>query len=349
MKNLIFTFLFVSLTSMVWGQDQHFTQFISSPLVTNPAMTGLFGGKYRLSTIYRNQWRGALQDPYVTFAAALDVRFELELNSQYKDAAAVGLLFSSDKVSNIDFSTNTIALSGAFHKGLDYDHKQFLTLGIQGGVSQRNVSYEALFFDDQFNGTDEFNQATQEDLPANNFSYGDFAAGLNYIYRPKDRSYVNTGLSMHHILQPQVTFYDFEDEENPYEGSKLFSKYSAQVSAEFPINDNFSIMPRALYALQGPHQEIVAGANLRMIISDYMNNSLMFGGWVRPVSNADKSFNVESVALMVGLEYYSWLFGFSFESNLVDLTQYHQGQNAFEISVTYLGEYENDSILCPSF
>lgn len=349
MKNLIFTLLLIFSTSLVWGQDQHFTQFLTSSLVTNPANTGLFGGKYRLSSIYRNQWRGAAFNPYVTFAAALDVRFDLELNSQYKDAAAVGLLFSSDGVSDIDFTTNTIAISGAFHKGLDFDEKQVLVAGFQGAVSQRNVSYEELFFDDQFNGTDNFDLATQEDLPANNFSFGDFAAGLNYINRPSTRSYINFGVSMHHILQPEVTFYDLNDEDNSFPGSRLFAKYSAQFASEFPIAEKLSILPRALYAIQGPHQQIIAGTNFRMIISDFTTNSLIVGGWVRPVSNFDNSFNVESVAIMLGLEYYSWIFGFSYESNLVDLSQYQQGQNSFEISVTYLGEYENDSVLCPSF
>ena len=178
----LFLFIFMNLAK---AQDKHFTQFYASPLTLNPALTGAFDGRYRVGGIYRDQWRGVLDNPYVTFAGSVDVRFDITLDSRYKDAFAVGLLFYNDEVPGIDFSTNQIALSGAFHKGLDFDKKQFLSLGFQAGLAQRNINYENLTFDDQFNNLDAYSFPTLEDLPENNFAFSDFNVGLNYTYSPK--------------------------------------------------------------------------------------------------------------------------------------------------------------------
>ena len=152
MRKIFILLLTLFFTLELSAQDKHFTQFYASPLTLNPALTGAYNGRYRVSTIYRDQWRRVLESPYRTFATELDVRFKVKSNSQYKDAAAVGLVFFRDKVSGIDFGTQQIALSGAYHKGLDFTNRQFLTIGFQGAISQRNVNFEQLTFGDQFDG-----------------------------------------------------------------------------------------------------------------------------------------------------------------------------------------------------
>ena len=49
--------LFVMLEPCAFAQDLHFSQFMNSPLTTNPANTGFIpGGDYRIGINYRNQW-----------------------------------------------------------------------------------------------------------------------------------------------------------------------------------------------------------------------------------------------------------------------------------------------------
>ena len=160
MKRLLLLFFVFSATAGLIAQDQHFTQFYASPLTLNPAMTGNFSGRYRVGMIYRDQWRGAFDQPFKTFSASADVRFDVPTQSRYKDAVAVGLLFFKDEVSGIDFVTNQIALSGAFHKSLGYEGRQVLSVGAQLGLLQRSVLYERLTFDDQFNSIDGFSECT---------------------------------------------------------------------------------------------------------------------------------------------------------------------------------------------
>lgn len=325
------------------AQDQHFTQFYASPLTLNPALTGAFNGKYRAGAIYRDQWRNALDQPYVTFSSAIDVRFDVELDSRYKDAFAIGLMFFNDKVNGFDFSTNQIALSGAFHKGINFEKTQFISAGFQGALAQRNVNYENLIFDDQFNEVDGFDFATAEDLPENNFTFADLSVGLNYIYSPSNRASFFAGVAMHHVLQPQVTFYEFNDGGD----SKLHAKYSAQLSASIPLSNLVSVSPRFLIASQGPHMQMNTGANFRLQVNDFGATSFHIGSWVRPVKNEDDSMTLDAVVMMVGFELNSVLVGLSYDLNLNSLSTKRQG--AFELSITYLGESDDDVIMCPKF
>ncbi len=347
---LIFLF-FILFTDCVNAHHKHFTQFYAAPLTLNPALTGSMPGRYRVSGIYRDQWRGVLDNPYVTFGAAVDVNFDIEFDSRYKDQVAIGLLFVNDQVPEVDFSTNQISLSAALHKGLDFDKKQFLTLGVQGTMAQRNVNYENLTFDDQFNEIDGFEFATAEELPENNFAYGDLAVGLNYLYSPKKGAVINVGLAMHHVFSPDLSFYasSTPEDEEPISVSKLYSKYSAQLSVQLPLSDQLFLLPRVLYAIQGPHQQINAGANLRIKLNNHNNNSLHLGSWVRPVKDDDGSTSVDAVVGLVGLEIGGVSFGLSYDANLNSLSTYKQGQGAIEFSLTYIGSFDNEDLLCPKF
>ena len=56
-------------------QDLHFSQFMNSPLLTNPANTGFIpDGDYRLGVNYRNQWASITDFPYKTMSAFGDVQ-----------------------------------------------------------------------------------------------------------------------------------------------------------------------------------------------------------------------------------------------------------------------------------
>lgn len=345
MKRIIVTFAALLLLFSSDAQDKHFTQFYASPLTLNPALTGAFNGRYRVGGIYRDQWRNVLESPYTTFAGAVDVRWDLELDSRFKDALGVGILFYNDRVGGIDFSTNQMALSAAFHKGLDYDKKQFLSAGFQLGIAQRNVNYEDLFFDDQFNDLDQFNGATGENLPENNFSFADFSAGLNYTFSPTKRMSFFIGGAVHHLNSPQISFFP---EQNGGE-SELFTKYSAQFSAQIPLTDRLSLIPRALFAKQGPHVEMNFGSNLRIGLNDFTNNAVQFGSWVRPVTNEDDQLALDALIVLFGLEISNVLIGFSYDVNLNAINTINRSQNAFEISVVYLGEFDDESIMCPKF
>ena len=57
------------------AQDLHYSQFMNSPLLTNPANTGFIpDGDYRLGANFRNQWSSVTAFPYKTFSVFGDVQ-----------------------------------------------------------------------------------------------------------------------------------------------------------------------------------------------------------------------------------------------------------------------------------
>src|SRR5258708_39442880 len=60
---------FLCLAPCTFGQDLHFSQFMNSPLLTNPANTGFIPqADYRLGMNYRNQWSAIMAVPYKTMS-----------------------------------------------------------------------------------------------------------------------------------------------------------------------------------------------------------------------------------------------------------------------------------------
>ena len=352
LRIILACFVFIIFSSTLFAQDQHFTQYFAAPMTVNPAYTGAFQGKYRIGVVRREQWGQALNSPYTTFAGAVDIRFPASRKQRkFDDAVGVGVLFFNDKVDDVGFRTTQMALSAAYHKALDQYGSHYLTLGLQLATNQRSVNYENLTFEDQYDGLNGYSLPTGEALPENNFSYSDVALGLNYTFSPTRRVTFFLGAAMHHVFEPNVSFLAANPDVSISipEEDNLHRKYSAQLTARFPVADNIHLTPRILIYSQGPHLEMNAGTNVRFSVGDFTPFALYLGSWVRPVRNADQTIMLDAVVGMIGIEYNNLLFGFSYDLNVDDLALSSNPRNSFEISIAYLGNFENDEILCPKF
>ena len=333
------------------AQDPHFSQFYASPLTINPALAGTGSGTYRLSTIYRDQWRSALESPLTTFAFAGDLKFGLDAGrNSVGDVAALGLNFFADRVAGFDLNTTSMALTGAYHKLLNAKTKQYLGGGFQIGVLQRSLNYEDLTFQDEFNTLDGYTLGTSETLPANNFAVADMSFGLNLSGEPSSRVRYNVGVALFHFAQPNISFYGSSNDPDPQlrKESKLFSRLVFNASASLKISELISISPRLLVLMQGPHTEIDLGNNFRFEFyeRDYM--AVHFGAWLRAVNNTS-GFGLESFVFMAGLEYNRFVIGFSYDLGIGDVLDSRLGLTSYEFSVTYTGKHDNDSAFCPVF
>lgn len=349
MRNIFVSFLFLLFSLEIQAQDRLFSQFYASPLTLNPALTGAFEGKFRVSSIYRDQWREAMDNPYQTFSSALDLRWRMgKERKRYQDHVAVGIMFFQDRAGAINFSTTKIAASAAYHKALDVRNTQFISLGFQAGIVQRNVNFGNITFEDQFNGTTGYSDPTEERLPENNYSFGDYSIGLNYVFSPKtSRFRLFAGGAIHHFHNPTVSFYHKTDDESDEPNNKLAPRYSAQLSAQVPVSKGITFLPRAIFDRQDSHMKLDAGGNFRMSLSDFRLVSLHLGSYVRPVSDFGNGLRLDAVVALVGIEFNNVLIGTSYDFYLGKTAGFNRG--TFEMSVAYLGEYEDDLILCPKF
>ena len=333
------------------AQDPHFSQFYAAPMLLNPALTGAFDGQLRASMIYRDQWRSAMATPFATTSAALDFRFPLKIGGRnVGDAASAGVVFLNDRVREYDYSFNQIVFSGAFHKMLNKRTNQILSAGAQFGVGQRNVNYSNLLFQDQFSilpsGQSGYFNESRENLPSNNIAYIDMSVGVNYSYAPKGKPGIYAGVAAMHVNQPDLSFYRRDDETLAAE--PLYRKYAAHVAGTIPFSNTLSIQPRAMILAQGKSLQSVMGTNFRMKTDAFSKVSLHVGAWGRAVRKVD-GFGMDAVIAMLGIEYHNVLLGTSYDVGISPATSAMRGGGSFEISLAYLGNYENDALLCPQF
>ncbi|MEM1327346.1 MAG: PorP/SprF family type IX secretion system membrane protein [Bacteroidota bacterium] len=341
-----------ALIISVTAQDSHFTQFYATPMNLNPALAGGFDGTYRFSFLYRDQWAQAMESPFATFNAALDLRFPIRYNqSRTQDAFGAGIMFETDRVSSVGYSSTGAHFFAAFHKSLSSRNNQYLSGGVQFGLNQRNINNTRLTFEDQFNGSTGFTGATNELLPPeNSFAFSDLSVGLNYSYSPSRSAALFLGGAIHHVLEPEISYYyDRQDDDDALGSNALHRKYTAHIGARFPLTSKVSLLPRAVARLQGPHLEVNAGSNVRFALGQYGGSAMHIGGWVRPVGNEQKALDLEAAIMMVGFEVDNVLFGFSYDLSLSALQANRSQQSAFEISIAYLGNYNSETILCPTF
>jgi type IX secretion system PorP/SprF family membrane protein len=333
-----------------YGQDPHFSQFYASPLNLNPALAGTAAGNYRVSVNYRDQWRGALDNPLKTFGASGDLKHMMNDRQNRPDILAGGFMFFSDQVSDFDLNTNQIALVGAYHKSLSQNYDNYIGIGVQFGLNQKSINYEDLFFQDQFNAIDGFDLQTGELLPANNFAFLDFVVGLNYSTAPRKGVKYYGGVSFAHLSSPNISFYRSDESPNPdlIKENKLHRKLSAYVGASLQTTQALEVQPRALLLLQGPHMEVNLGTNFRHKITERGGTYLHFGPWLR-LSRDEESVGVESLVFSVGYEIENFMLGISYDHSVSDLVNDRKGLNALEISISYLGEVDNNDGFCPTF
>ena len=352
MKQLFTLFLFACLGNSVSAQDYHFSQFFATPVSLNPALTGLFPGRYRVALANRSQWGQVLDTPFSTSAFSADFHYFVNpAKRRYKDAFGVGVVFASDRVSEFSYSVNQIMVSGAFHKSLDPRNNQTLSLGFQLGVVQRNVSYDQLTFEDSFDGTSTYVVgASLEELPANNYAFGDYNLGLNYAYAPKNETAIFVGAALHHFNQPEQSFFAEVTQGEEIEVTNVLDRrISGYLNLRIPTSREVTVSPRVYAFSQGPHLMTNAGSNVRFLFDDSRGTALHLGAYARAVGN-ESGFGLDSAVGLVGFEIARFLIGLSYDVGLNGLQTSPRHRGAFELNFAYLGQSDDDeAVPCPRF
>lgn len=319
------------IVSKVNSQDYHFSQYHSSPLTLNPAMTGFMLGKYRMGVNYRNQW-GSIKSKYETYSGSFDMNF---MKCKWRnDYFAFGVVFAGDKAGDLAMKTTQLGLSFAYSKGFGSRIKHSISVGFQGNFYQRGINLSKAIYPDNI---DESNAIGAS------FIMLDVGAGILWHAKLADRLNMYVGASLLHINQPRNSFMNNTN-------SRLPMKYSASAGALIELGNKWNLIPSLLFQKQGSSIQGMGGTYVQFIIGEdiFSESAIAIGAWARfsrPVADA---FVVGARADIKNV-----LIGLTYDINVSDLKNASSGRGAFEASVQYIipanCQKKNKGLICPKF
>lgn len=321
------------LHSASFAQDVHFSQFYQTPLLINPALTGVFNGDMRAIVNYKDQWR--VVNAYNTYALSLDGGV---LKKKWKNAyIGLGTFLFKDVAGDSKMGTTQGNLSLSSIIGVGENQK--LSAGLQGGFAQRSISPTVQKWGNQFcptcptTGYDP-NTNSGENIPASSdFSFGDFSGGVLWTYSAgqstmssNNQMSFNAGIAFHHINRPKQEFLNAE---------KLYSRYVAHAGANIGLkNFNSALLPSVLLVKQGTTQEIILGMLIRYTIKEqskytgfFKETAVQFGAYYRAG---------DAVVPTMVIEYASYAVGVSYDVNISEFRTASKGQGGIEIFLRFI-------------
>jgi type IX secretion system PorP/SprF family membrane protein len=322
------------------GQDLHFSQFMNSPLLTNPANTGFIpDGDYRIGANFRNQWGSVTNFPYKTMSAFGD--FQTMQNENNNGWLGLGGVILRDVAGASSLTSTKVYGSVAYHQMINAG--SLLSLGFNVGWSNKRINITNLTFPSQWNGKffDSKLTATLPKFARNDINYLDMQVGMNYAYFPDSRTYFNVGFSAMHVNRPKETFF----EDAPGVDNRIPVRYTAFLNGSYKVNDRVILNPNIYGSLQAKSYEIVGGLNATYNLSGDGDMVLIGGLYYR---------YRDAVIPMVGLGLKDYTFTFTYDATTSGLSNFNNGRGGVELSLIKQGivdKYRGNrrESMCPSF
>lgn len=328
--------LLLICSGLSFGQDIHFSQYKSMPIMLNPAQTGFFQAKMRVSANQRSQWR-SVTVPFNTFAFAADM--QVYRNRYSKDIIGLGLMSYYDKAGDSEFGTTSAAISLSYIKALNALHNHYISFGASMSYNDRSYNYSALVFGNQFNG-EMFDPSMYhgETFLNRGYKFFDYNAGVHWFLQSSKELNWEAGVTMAHLTTPRQSMLDDSQ-------IRLDRRFTAYVGAEYQLPHNRILSPGLYFSRQGTYTELIFGANFRF--DQYFSNTgfsvLHTGLYFR---------TVDAAILMVGMDYKQLTFMMSYDINYSGLRKASDYRGGMEFSLVYMinkkkRSNNKKSIKCP--
>jgi type IX secretion system PorP/SprF family membrane protein len=337
-------FLLACLMSAGFGfsQDLHFSQWMNSPLTTNPANTGFIpDADYRIGANYRSQWVNVLNEPYKTFSIFGDAQV---LRDRIENGwLGLGGVILRDVAGSGNLTSTKVYGSIAYHQMIGY--ASLLTFGVNAGLASKRVDPTKLIFPDQFNAATGFFDAgvpTSVFLNRTSTSYIDLQAGVNYAWFPTENLYLNGGVSVQHFNSPKESFFA----ESPEFENRVKPRYIGFVNASIKLNDQVILNPQGYYTQQARASEFVIGGNANYNLSGDGTTQVIGGLYYR---------SADAVIPMLGFQWSDLKMTFTYDVTTSTLKNYNNARGAIEFSIIKQGFYGSSyngnkrQSLCPKF
>jgi len=317
--NKIFTILFLAtLGFTVKAQDAHLSQYYASPLYLNPGMTGMMDEDFRFSGNYRSQWR-SVTVPYITSALSYDMKS--------RGKYGFGGMFLNSSAGDGNFNVTTALLSAAYNFKVDSNQNHKVSIGLQGGIINKNIDWYQLFFGNQYNrnngGGFDPNIEPSIELLTSNVTVPDVNFGFMYYYgNLKSTFNPFLGGSVYHITRPNESF--FQDD------IKIPRKYRMHGGAKINVSPTWQLLPLVSFMRQENFNDIA----FNLISHYYLRESdayLILGPTYRSTKHVD------AIIFHTGIRKGKFIYRLSYDINASILSTLSQGRGGIEFSLQYVG------------
>ncbi|MCC6816577.1 MAG: PorP/SprF family type IX secretion system membrane protein [Saprospiraceae bacterium] len=319
-KLLIAVLGFVMLGNIL-AQDIHQSQFYTSPLNLNPALTGNFFGDQRFALNYRNQWFVDDLVKYLTFTGSYDLRLFPKKWTQ-RGIWSLGFLVNYDKAGDSRLGLTHLGVSASF--AYPINNKNIFSLGAMIGGTSRRFSVDNLTWDEQYNnGSYDPNRPSGENIGSSSNFFMDVSAGLNYRWQKSKRTKLDLGLGAYHLNKPDQIFYSSNQTiQLPY-------RFTIYALPSLNLSKRFDLLFHVLYQNQRPYEEIVYGGYLRSYLSRQRGRefNVLLGIAVR---------NADALIPKVAFEYKNWYLGVSYDINNSDFKKATNRRGGPEFSLIHV-------------
>jgi type IX secretion system PorP/SprF family membrane protein len=333
-KLLSVLLLFASLNGA--AQDLHYSHFMQAPLQRGASEAGNFNGDLRLTALQRRQW-SSVTTPYRSLSFAADGKLSA-LHSGLKGLNA-GVQINYDRAGDGDLTALQVLLSVSYNLAITSDSTHFIRVGMQGGMVQRSIDFNALTFDNQYNG-DVFNpQALSgENFGENKFSTGDWGLGIGWT-GIGESGMLDAGLQVMHLNRAQWSLLESGDAKYPL-------LYQFTLAAEGASTEPLQWKPALTIMRQDENTEITGGTELQFRLKNKPVRAWAF-------SVAAFYRYRDAFIPQVALYYDKFRFGFSYDINVSGLREVSNARGGAEFSIIYIARkirsQSKSSTVCPVY
>lgn len=313
--------------SHLGAQDIHFSQFTTTPLFTNPAMTGFFNDQLRAGLEYRNQG-AAISVPYQTYAATIDGI--LQPGFLKDNWIGLGGVLYNDNAGDGSLRKTSVLLTTSFHKGFNRFSTLIGSVGFAVGLVNRSIDYSKLVFGSQWDGVQfDPNLKNNESYSTSSVLYLDLNVGTMISWKFNYTSDLSAGVSLNHVNKPVESF---------YRGSaRLGWKWIAHADGHIKVDDQWLLEPGIIYINMNGVSELMFGGNFHIGKGEIRVCS---GLWYR--LNRD-------IIPMIGLDYRRYSLLFSYDATVSGLGKATWSQGGFEVSVQRTFTIQTKKPRCENF
>ena len=314
--------LYCFLTIQLKAQDPHLAQYDAFPVYLNPSLTGNYlgeGDDYRISSVYRSQWRALTPKPFTTYGVGYDQKVQ---------RFGIGGYIIDDKSGVGNYNTMNVQVSGSYLITDPKTSPHLLSAGVQMGIFYKSFNPNSLLYESQLDnstGTLNPNINSGEFYKKNSLVNFDANMGVFYKYRDVQKKFwPYIGLSLFHVNQPKENFGGAAE-------TRLPIRWDVQAGCDFLISEKFKLTPTVLYMNQAKAWELNMGAlgYYKLNDSKEVRYDLIFGLNYRLQ---------DAIIIQAGIKKDNIALRMSYDINTSYLSSYTNGKGGFEMTLIIMGK-----------